>query len=52
MQLSFDKWGQFLRVHMWGTSTCIMPLADLLDSSDDIDDDDDDDVQVEQHVRG
>ena len=29
-----------------------MPLADLLDSSDDIDDDDDDDVQVEQHVRG
>jgi len=29
-----------------------MPLADLLDSSDDIDDDDDDDVQLEQHVRG
>ena len=29
-----------------------MPLADLLDSSDDIDDDDNDDVQLEQHVRG
>ena len=28
-----------------------MPLADLLDSSDDIDDDDDDDVQLEQHVE-